>query len=178
MVIGLDCDEVLRQFVKALQEKYHKDFPDHWMKPVTAWGLHPFFELGEKIYDYIWDAAVEEIFINAPPFPGAREFICDLQRLGHHVHIITAQPREPSRQATIIWFEKNNIPWDSFSFCSEKHRVDCDIYLDDRQETLEILKLHGKFAVAMDRKWNEAWSGARVKSFKDFIDLLPRIPVR
>jgi 5'(3')-deoxyribonucleotidase len=176
MTIGIDVDEVLREFVKALTKRYKKDFPDHWTKDVTEYDLAPSFQLGSDIWPYTYSKnVIADVFLKAEAVPGARSLMRCLRENGYKIHIITSQPRmyecDPA-PLTLSWIENNGIPWDSFTFSHEKWKIDCDLYLDDSLKNLNAYKEHGKIAVAMDRPWNKEWDGIRIKQPWDLLKVI------
>jgi 5'(3')-deoxyribonucleotidase len=172
MLIGLDLDGVLRDFVGSLKKQYRIDYPKHVVQTVSAWDLAKFFPIGKKIYPYFSERRPRQVFYNAKPFLWAVEFVRQLKRAGHDIWIITNIPRD-GRIATLEWLEKYHIPYDHLSFTNEKHHVKCDIYLDDCPDVLQKLYLKTDGAVVcMDRPWNQTVRCAyRVKSYDEFLAL-------
>jgi hypothetical protein len=179
MIIGIDCDEVLREFCAALIKRYKKDFPARRVLPITKYELNTSFPDGPNMQDYFCSKGIaEEIYLGADLVPGAREFIWQLRLRGHRVHVVTCQPRKGEVDPcplTMEWFARNQIPWDDMSFVKDKWKVDCDLYLDDSLYHLEPLRDHGKKAIAMDRPWNQDWAGDRIHNFDEFYKYLEQL---
>lgn len=178
MIIGLDCDEVLRPFVDALTDRYKKEHPDHAVKPVVQYDLSESFPVGKDIWRWTYSKGViEDIFLGAGVVPGAREFLTQLRSSGHRVHIVTSQPRQfecDPAPLTLAWFKRHELPWDDFSFCREKWRIECDILVDDCTDHLVAQYQHGKRAVAMDRPWNKEWNGDRIYTLDELYKYLEK----
>lgn len=168
---AIDIDGVLRDFVGSLLVQYAKDFPYHEVDHINEWDLHKFFPIGKSIYDYAFNVKAKEIFENAPMFPGAREFIDDLRVRGHHVCLLTQQPRGKEIH-TLNWLYESGIPYDSIAFSAEKGLFDFELILDDAEHNLRAVRAAGKRAICFDRPYNQNWDGERVKTYQEFLELV------
>lgn len=173
MRVAIDIDGVLRNFTGSVGKVYAREFPDHKVEPITEWGIHKFFPIGEAIYDFVFKAHAEEIFTKAEAYRGAATFMRTLKARKHEVWIVTSQPAGQEGY-TIQWLRDNGIVYDSIAFTNSKPVVDCDIFLDDGTHNLTAIRDAGKFAVALDRPWNSGYTGLRVKTYREFLDLLKR----
>jgi len=173
MRIGIDIDGVLRDFTGSLQHQHRIDFPEIVLKPITDWGIEKFFPMGKHIYDYIYKYRAKEIFELAYAYDEAEWMMRELQRAGHDIWIITAQPRG-TEQHTIRWLDVHDIEYDHLVFTNQKQHVECGTYLDDAPGYLQQLSLTGRNVVAFDRPWNQKWDGPRVKTHQEFLDLIER----
>ncbi len=171
MRVAIDIDGVLRDFTGVVAKVYAREYPDHKVEEITEWGIHKFFPIGEKIYDFVFKEHVEEIFTTANAYRGAAAFMRALKARKHDVWLVTAQPTAKEIY-TFRWLQSNEIVYDNIAFTNNKPVVDCDIFLDDGTHNLTAIRDAGKFAVAFDRPWNSGWTGLRVKSFRGFTDLL------
>ena len=166
-IVGLDVDELLRQFVRKTQEVYMRENPGHKVEEVTAYDLAPFFQIGKGIYKFFDVDHAKEIYEEADPFPGASDFTYALNEAGFGVWIITNQ-RRGNEVYTLNWLEKNHIYYDRVLFVGEKDRVMVDALVDDSVEKLVNSAKNGFTApIAIDRPWNQAWTGARAFGFAD-----------
>jgi len=183
MIVGLDLDGVIRDFLGALRKQYKKIYPDHEIKPVTRWGLHEFFPIGDKIYDFIWEEYAKECLCNAEPFPGAIGFIEYLNYHSYEICIITAQPTWQAKKCTFDWLVKNDIlELVNHVAILEPHLkmkkgfVRVDIILEDAPHHLKYSKDGGLITVCYDQMWNQGCeSDYRVKSYEEFIELLGKL---
>jgi 5'(3')-deoxyribonucleotidase len=170
MVLAIDIDGVLRDFVGSLCRQYHRDFPSHQIKPVTRFGLHEFFPIGPAICDYMYRVRNTEIFRFAEPYPGAVEFLDLLMADGQHVALVTSQPAG-TELSTMLWLSENRMIYSSLHFANKKEIVRADILLDDGVVNLESAGRKVR-AVCFDRPWNKGWRGERVHHYGDFIGLI------
>lgn len=171
MTIAVDIDGVLRDFVSALIESYKKDFPGHEVQPVTEWGLEKFFPIGKGIYSYAFTERRVEVFEKAKPYDKAKEFVAELRRRGHHVCLLTTQPRA-NEHLTLNWLVLMGIEYDSIVFSSRKDLFRFDVLLDDAEHNLRAVRSAGARAICFDRPWNQKWDGERVTSYEEFLKLI------
>ena len=163
MNLGIDCDGVLRDQVKAFTEKYLKEYPEHrnLVKPVTAWDMAQFYPLGKEIYKLWFGPWVKECMEDAPMFDGAKEFVAELRRRGHKVFVCTSQPMGTERH-TIAWLDKHQIERDGIIFANQKGITHFDVLLDDGEHNLEAVSMNKTLPVCFDQPWNQNWRDARV----------------
>ena len=173
MRIGIDIDGVLRDFVGALQWQHHIDYPNIKPMKITEWGIEKFFPMGDWIYSYIYKFRPKEIFELADEYENSVWMMRELRRAGHDIWILTTQP-QGTEKYTLNWLENKCIEYDHLVFTEKKLLVDCDIYLDDSPHQLQSLGLAGKKVVAFDRPWNRKWSGPRVQTHQEFLDLIEK----
>jgi 5'(3')-deoxyribonucleotidase len=173
-IISIDIDEVLRNFVQSLQRVYQEKYPKDWIKPVTGYKLAPFFEKGNEINEFFSIRHACQIFDNATMIDAETNLTQQLHDLGHYIILNSNQPNELCGKLALNWIIDKNIYYDAFVLTSDKSIVNCDIHLDDATHHLEVLKQKGIRAVAFDRPWNQDWTGERVKTHQEFIDLIQR----
>ncbi len=169
----LDVDEVLRDFVGQLQRVYRSEFPEHVVKPITAWDLAQFFPIGKGIYPFAFEEHPQEIFGPvAPAYPGASEFVDELKLRGFRVQLATSQPNHATRIATLNWLDAHDIHFDALTFTSHKPDAHGQILVDDSMANLEDAALHGIRAIAFDKPWNQEWRGERAVSYEEVLSLV------
>ena len=176
MNIGLDIDGVLRDQVRAFTECYLKHYPEHrdQIKPVTAWDMHLFYPLGKEIYKKWFGEWVKECMEDAEPYDGAVEFVKALKALGHKVYLVTNQPRGTERY-TLAWIDRHQFEHDGVFFCSNKRLIGVDMLLDDGEHNLNAVDQFITTPVCFDQPWNQNWPMARVKSYDEFLSVLPAL---
>lgn len=109
-------------------------------------------------------------FASLKPYPGAKEFVEELMRLGN-VHVVTArigdfrnrfspEVKEQIKNDTYRWFEVNGIPTNG-DIIFEHKKVDLcldqgiSILIEDKLSTVLDAAKNGIHAVVIDRGWNE-----------------------
>ncbi len=175
----IDLDGVVRDFVGSLIRVYKRRYPDHEVLPVTSRALEEFFPIREGIYRFMDSEYIEDIMVNAEPYPGAIEALYRWEAV-FEIVVVTAQP--PNwRAANYIWIGKHRIPTNEVHICFNKSRIDGVALLDDFVDNLEEFAATGRLAVCLDRPWNQEWKGERVKTVEEFFRLVQtklNIPVK
>ena len=72
----------------------------------------------------------------------------------------------------MAWLGKNNVPTNEIHITYDKHLLAGFVLLDDFIDNLEAFRDTDRLAVCMDRPWNQAWDGPRVKSLAEFFEYL------
>jgi len=179
VIVGIDVDGVLRDLVAGLTSAYRYRYPDHEVKPVTAWDLSEFFPIGAEIYDFMWNGETcWQTYMGALPYPGARLFVqklCELDAV--EVALVTCQPTENSRIVTLEWLRIHGflgLADDVFVVGDRawKWRICFNVLLDDNGETIEAGIVAGADAFCMDRPWNRGFDVPRVCSYDEFLTKL------
>ncbi len=170
--IGIDIDEVIRDFVGKLIEVYKREHPNHWIKPIKTWDLKPYFELGKDVSDFYLNKHAKEIYTTAPLNKGADEFLRRLRK-DYSVCLVTSQPNEQIEKYTIEWLNKNKVPYDELIFSKDKGTFIGNYLLDDGIHNLErCLETGNCIPVVFDTPWNQEWTGLRVKNYEEFLKLI------
>ena len=124
-VVIVDIDDVLAEFrcdfadwlcktynveVDVESEEYY------FITALSNIGINP-----EEVFE---NFVKDDGFRNLRLVPGAREYLCRLQEDGYWIQLLTARPGDNLRcfYDTYSWLIKNNIPFDSLDFSSEKFR--------------------------------------------------------
>lgn len=168
MRLGIDLDGVVADFDKGWTTQYRQEFGTdprtvHFEPgaPQIAWdGLHKMthFPNMREFWDWVND---RHLFRHLDLMPGAREALTELAAAGHEIVIITAKP-DRAIPDTLHWLADQRIPTREIHFQREKHRVACDVYLDDSPLVLPKLVEHHPTALVcrMVAPWNEPVPGA------------------
>jgi 5'(3')-deoxyribonucleotidase len=171
LIIGIDCDGVLRNFSQSLVDVYAKYYPRDRVVPVegqTEYPLHNYFPIGKDIYKFAFDTHAKDIYLKAYPYKGAYNFMRTLHK-DNKVFIVTYQPNKAVEGFTKTWLEEQDIENDGILFIKRKQDTPIDVLLDDCVENLESLVGTRITPVCMDRPWNQEWKGKRVYKYDDFL---------
>lgn len=169
LVIGVDCDGVLRNFSQSLYDTYRKYNPSHWAIPPSEQNLYPldsFYQIGKGIQKFAFQEHADEIYLKASPYKGAYHFMRRLHK-DHKVLIVSYQPTPHIEDLTRKWLDNESIENDGIIFIKRKQDVPLYILLDDCTTNLESLT-HTQ-GVTIDRPWNRDWKGPRVYDFDEFL---------
>lgn len=172
MIIGIDVDGVLRDFVGKLTECFKRDYPALASKvqPVTAWDMHQFFGMDKVPFNAYWQTIRgPEIMRDAPPIEShARDFVAALRKAGHKIIISSAQ--WPCVHSILpVWLQEHGIEYDGLCILADKSLIKLDILLDDGVHNLGNVHA-GCIPVCYDQPWNQEWMGTRVHTMSAFYD--------
>ena len=91
--------------------------------------------------------------------------------MGHDIVVLTAKP-DWAVHDTLQWIADHRIPTREIHFTDDKHRVSCDVYLDDAPDQVHKLAARrGPDAIVCRfvRPWNQPVDGARdVRDWGEF----------
>ncbi len=173
--LGIDIDGILRNFVSSVERVYKEHYPEHKVLDRSDYDLKTWFPIGGKIYDFVFKDNVKEIYLYAKSYPHAVRFMEYLGDLGYKVTIVTSQPNEDCIYYTKKWLEKNEVYYDKLIFESQKAEVkEIDVLLDDSTKNLNEFAETDRLAVCMNRSWNKDYEGPRVKTYKQFIEMIEK----
>ena len=161
VIIGVDVDGVLRNFVKSFNSYYNLEAkrkipvdyqPKFYDEPFAGSDVYD-REISEKV----WRKYQYEIFRNAEMYGGALEFVRRLSLAGEVV-FITCQRSKAGRVATKEWLEeKGFLKFGGVVFaCVDRWRL-CDVLVDDYIVNLEEAKNGGVKVFCVKRRWNEGF---------------------
>ncbi|MFA5395940.1 MAG: hypothetical protein WC346_08045 [Methanogenium sp.] len=170
ITIKLDLDGVVRDFVGSFHRTYLKVYPQHkdLIKPINGWGLEKSYPIGDKIYQFMYEDYVREVFFGADAYPGAVEFAKSLKKLGI-IHITTSQP-PGTEMPTLQWLKKYNIQYDAISFIHDKTVIRGTFLIDDALHNLVAeAKAGTSIPIAINRPWNVEWDGWKFDTYEQIL---------
>ena len=166
MRLGIDLDGVVADF-NAGWIRLHRDEFGSGLHPemVKTWnGLHELGGFADMGAFWRWargNADRPSIFRHLDLYPDALDTLNALDCAGHEIVIITTKPKW-ARVDTLRWLADHELPTAEVHMIVEKHRVDCDVYLDDSPHVLPELLVHRPEAMVCRfvRPWNSPLAGA------------------
>lgn len=174
MRILMDIDGVLRNLVGQIEKIYDREYPNKWRKPITAWGLHEFFEIGHGIYGFAFKKFAYECFGQALAYPGAVRFVLKLVALGHTVVMCTSQNKHTTVM-TAEWLYEHKFDFHELYITGQDHKksgknMEGDIMIDDGLHNLE--KFNG-LKICFEQPWNEGFTdGFRTSNYDEILQLV------
>ncbi|MDD5061015.1 MAG: hypothetical protein PHN44_01885 [Candidatus Marinimicrobia bacterium] len=177
--IGIDIDGTVRNWIAKVIEIYRREMPDKRVNEnITQYDIAPFFEIGRDIYKYAFGEWAEEVYLQANPYPDAVKFIRKLKNQ-YKFFFISCQPNLQTVEHTCQWMVNYfglDIPTTIFTKDKESFPV-MDILLDDCTENLIKTRDAGIRSIAIDRFWNQDWTGERIKKYDEFFSIIKELKI-
>ena len=185
MRIGLDCDGVICDWVGSVirhLNHYRKTFiPPDFQPPSWDWFKE---NLSEEDWLWIWRGGCQTIFAEASPYPGARQFVEELNEL-RDIIILTARPK-PVWSTTKQWWEKNFYPicpagFNFFYSGLQKYKVHTDVFIEDNLNYANAYahKWLMPEVFLLDRPWNQGYNEylnvTRVPNYEAILQEIKRL---
>ena len=183
--LGIDLDGVVCDFNAGWMELHKAEFgSDLVPEMVVTWdNLHELGGFKDMNAFWRWAQGNDDrpsIFRHLQPFPNAVETLHKLRDIGHKVVIVTAKPRWAISD-TLRWIADHDLPTEEIHIRYRKHRIPCDVYLDDSPLVLpELLRFRPDATVCrMIRPWNAPLEGAiDIVDWNEFCDVVMAREVR
>lgn len=183
--LGIDLDGVVADFNRGWTAAYNDAF-DAALRPdeVVSWdsplALTHFRDM-PAFWAWAKDHGGHSVFRHLEPYPGAIETLTALDDAGHDVVILTAKP-DWARTDTLRWLADHEVPTREIHLLEDKHRVRCDVYLDDApHQVADIARARADQATVCRfvRPWNTPVPRALdVHDWDGFADLVRSLPGR
>ncbi|MDX1690677.1 MAG: hypothetical protein R3290_06620 [Acidimicrobiia bacterium] len=174
MRLGIDLDGVVADFNAGWIDRYNAEFrSDVAHDAVRHWNAIPgltHFEDMEAFWTWARGDESGSLFRHLETYPDAVPALERLDGAGHDVVIITTKPRWAIHD-TFAWLAEHRIPTEEVHITWDKHRVPCDVYLDDAPHVIERIHRNRPESLVCRfvRPWNEPVAGVRdVESWADF----------
>jgi 5'-nucleotidase len=182
LIIGIDLDGVCANFVARFRYflYWHCAIPFAQMPEPVGWELADEWQIEPEAFNrYMTDFIQSGQFAQVPLYPGTVEALQAIRDAGYEIRIITLRGDEPdeltrdtARRSTEIWLRRTGLAHDQLIFTGRKEAESFDVLLDDSPGVLRAVEGAGKHGVAMDRPYNQAWEGARVNGWPEFLAYL------
>ncbi len=180
MLIGLDVDGVIRNFVEAVRTQYEKVYPDHDLPDeVPEWNISKIYPIGEGIFDFCFKDYPKEVFYEAGAYDGAMDFVNELSAK-HEAVIITSQVNAECKFWTMKWLHEHGV-LDMVPHvvmvgkgAFRKRNVKVDVLIDDRVKNLEEAEGVGIYGVGIKRTWNVGRFGNLYDGYDEILNELDR----
>lgn len=164
--LGIDLDGVVADFNRGWTVAYNRSFGAQlsadmvrtWDSPLSLTHFHDM----DAFWSWARGQGRNGVFRELDPYPGAVEALHELHGEGHDLVIVSAKP-DWAVPGTLEWLAEHRIPTREIHFTEHKHRVSCDVYLDDAPGQLaEIARERASDAIVCRfvRPWNDPVEGA------------------
>lgn len=182
-------DEVLAYWVRRVIQWYNidkreeslvegKPWTEVTLNDIKNWDVKTNLGAGSEVYIRSY-MRYPNFNRELEPIEGACDGVRSLIRDGHDVIIATAVPKCAgiAYEGKKEWLREHipELPLDNLVAISRKDILKLDVLLDDGIHNLEAALADGIIAVAMDRPWNQSWTGPRVKNWEEFLVFIARL---
>ena len=181
MIIKIDVDGVIRNMFDSMCDVYNNEFNESLsVNDIFDYDVDVVFhrikeELGINAAEFFFEQHAKELFLDSKPYNGVKEAIEKLMRNGHKVIIVTWQYTLENKLYTLMFLDKNNIPYDDICFTKDKWMIKSDWIIDDNPEfiTDKREKSH-KMLIKMPYNKGLRFEGLREKSLIKAVDSILR----
>lgn len=181
IVLGIDLDGVCANFYARMREIAAEWFEVdiETLTPSPSYGLQEWGVKDPDQYAQLHRFAVtqRQLFLTAPPIPGARSTLRRLSDEGYRIRIITHRLfihffHQESVSQTIRWLDEHGIPYSDLCFMKEKDQVGADVYVDDAPEKIEALRARGHYAICFGNSTNTDVAPPRASGWEQVYALI------
>lgn len=156
--IRCDVDGVIRNFAGSVYRVLKKNFPNITPseQPIhNLWDMsinYPEFDK-QEFYNLIFHTLAEDIYFNANPYPGTKEFLEHLYQIEGYDLILRTHQNNETALYTYRWLLSFNYSFNGFFVTKSGDKKDYmnSIIIDDKPDNL----LYNHNGILMDRPWNQ-----------------------
>ncbi|TWT02468.1 HAD family acid phosphatase [Planomicrobium sp. CPCC 101079] len=185
MRFGFDIDDTLiglREYAFNLyQKKLGQTVSMDVFHALERVEIHEAFGMTDQEGAEMWNSSLEEIYYSdCPPYPGAINFLQQLETEGHEIYYITARSAKHAEN-TKEWMKRQGFPVrDDRFFCGMKDaekveiikNLQLDYYVDDKPSVIDTLAGSPVKVLVKDQSYNRHLDMPRIKQWADFKNLI------
>ena len=179
MIISVDINEVLRDFLTKLKKTYTKYTEKEPIEPIDTFNLEQYFifdEDGDTIDSFLYDESSLEIFghadeIRANTIVHLNSLNNQVKELGHKLEIVGIEMGN-SKPATLFFLSKTGCKVDRIRFVTSPEEMwsETDIIITANPNVIDN-KPGGKTSVKVECQYNTNSVGDfTIEKIKDIID--------
>ena len=179
MIIKIDMDGVIRNINETMCKMYNSLFEENLtVEDIFDYDVDKTFkriqeEMGMTACNYFFDLSSKEVFLNSLPYDGVREAILDLRHAGHKVVIVTWQYNLENKYNTLLFLQKNKIPYDDICFTRDKWMIQGDWLIDDNPEFItDEREKSSKIMIRMPYNKDCKFFCTRANDLKEAVDII------
>lgn len=179
MRVGLDLDGVIFNFVESAVKWLNAEVGKVlWDPTIDAVEWDQFEKVfGTEAWDKMWQTEhIVQVFAEAKPFFGARQFVADLMKW-HDVRVITSRPPSVRNLTIRRWLEEFTTCTSFYfpSFIDAKGELACDVYIDDHPKMERFAMIWNKPIILFDHPYNRNVSHPLIHRVKDYVGVKNRL---
>ena len=179
MVIKIDMDGVIRNINETMCKMYNDLFEENLtVEDMFDYDVEKVFwkikeEMGLNAVDYYFNISSKEIFLNSKPYDGVVDAIKRLRYAGHKVVIVTWQFSLENKYNTLLFLQKNKIPYDDICFTRDKWMIQGDWLIDDNPEFItDEREKSSKIMIRMPYNKECNFFCTRANDLKEAVDII------
>lgn len=179
--IGVDLDGCLYDFAAdfALLLELRTGRPATTLPAPDRWSFHHQWGLTDSQFTHLLRTGIirRELFVTQPPDPAGLRVLRGLHAAGHRLHVVTSRAvpgaEAQATESTRRWLLEHRVPHHSLNVLTgpKRHRavqLGLDAAVDDAAHHYDELDDAGIEVHLLDRPWNRAHRGRRVRSWSQF----------
>jgi len=175
MRIKIDIDNVIRDMSGRMVTIYNSVYGNKLNRVFTKNDIKDYdvnisFPLCEnQARTFFFDTNAKEVYLAAKPMKDATNGLARLKEMGHEIIIVSYQPTRKSKEYTLDWLQKWNIPYDALVFTNKEDKtiIPADYIIDDNPKFLDM---DSAKKVCIDWPYNRGRNyDYRVKSINEFV---------
>ena len=176
--IGIDIDGVLTKEGKKENNIWLQKIREHIGEPIKrkkeVYDFKEAFNLTTQQVENFINKNIEEIYINIPPAPGAKEVLDKFKEKNLTIILITAR-QDKYNKLTKKWLNKYNFTYDSLYHREKKaplaKQLGIELFIEDhKQNTKELLRA-GIPVIVVDKYHNRNISSSMVNRAKNWAEI-------
>ena len=126
--------------------------------------------------EFFFEVHAKELFLDSEPYDGVKESLERLKKEGHKIIIATWQYTLNNKLFTLMFLEKNDIPYDDICFTRDKWMIKSDWMIDDNPEfIMDERDKSKKILIRMPYNKGIRMDATRCDNLKKAIDFILKI---
>jgi len=186
-VFGVDLDGVVadytlgfRDVVADVLSRDPESLPIERSWDFAEWGID------QRDFDKLHEIAVNQrrMLRNLPMIDDAADALWRLSDAGVWIRVVTHRlyvnwGHAAAISDTVVWLDRNRIPYRDICFLGAKPEVEADCYIDDAPHNIDSLRAAGNDVIVFDQPYNREYGGLRAHDWAEVegivVDLAARL---
>lgn len=157
MNLGIDLDGVVCDFASKANAHIARRLIRREL-PVTKWDWYNDYGIeGRAVFRHIMSVEARRgFFADLVPLPGAIDSLLRLDSQGHSIHFLTHRPKAATAdtETWLNYHDLSHLPVTVVDSPEDKTAFPCDVFLDDRPETIRAALASGAKGFVYLQPWN------------------------
>lgn len=170
MRIKVDIDNVIRDMGDRMVAVYNSTYGETYTKEdITDYDVNVAFPKCEHARKFFFEEEADILYSSAVPMKDSIKGLRLAKELGHEIILVSYQPTRDSKERTLDWLQKYDIPYDALVFTNKQDKtiIEADYIIDDNPAFLDADPAK---TVCIDWAYNRNGNyDYRVKSIYEFV---------